>query len=137
MSNRGWIDFAARIALAAGAAGSVGMMLRVGHRNEASIPGILVAFFTGWVASPFIALALADSVASRWAAPTRSALRALILIVPVASLLIYGYVASSPPRPKPAAVFLLVPLGSWVLMAILITVAASVARGRSRRGAGA
>ena len=50
-------------------------------------------------------------------------LRRLMLIVTLGSLAIYGYVALSPPRPKPASVFLLVPLGSWMLMGIVLVIA--------------
>lgn len=51
----------ALIAAAVGAAGSVALMLHVGHRNDSSIPGILLVVFTGWVLSPFVALVVADN----------------------------------------------------------------------------
>jgi len=47
---------AALIALLVGAVGSVGLMLRAGHRNPSRL---LIVLFTFWVLSPFIALVLA------------------------------------------------------------------------------
>ena len=114
---------ATRLAVVAGAAGSVGLMLRVGHRNDSTIPLILAVFFTIWVASPFAALLVADRFSKRWSAPVRRRLDAVTLIVTVGSLGIYTYVALSPPKPKPAALFLLVPLGSWLLLAIALLIA--------------
>lgn len=114
-----------RIATLVGAAGSIGAMLRVGYRNDAAIPTLLVVLFTGWVLSPFLALLAADRVSSRWAGPTRTTWRWLMLLVPLASLVIYGYVAWSPPRPKPASTFLLVPLGSWLVLVITLAIARS------------
>jgi hypothetical protein len=100
-------------------------MLRVGYRNDAAIPTLLLVLFTGWVASPFLAMLAADRVSSRWAAPARKTLHRLMLLIPLASLAIYGYLAVSPPRPKPAAPFLLVPLGSWLLVATTLAMARS------------
>lgn len=115
----------ARVATVLGGAGSILAMLRVGFRDGATIPILLLVMFTGWVLSPFLAMLAADRISTRWAAPTRSMLHRLMLFVPLASLAIYGYVALSPPRPKPAATFLLVPLGSWLLLAITLTFARS------------
>ena len=113
------------IATVAGAAGSVAAMLLVGFRNGATIPTLLLMLFTGWVLSPFLALLAADRVSSRWAAPIRTTLHRLMLLLPLGSLLIYGYAALSTPRPKPASTFLLVPLVSWLVMAITLTIARS------------
>ena len=79
----------ARNATVVGGAGSVAAMLRVGFRNDAAIPTLLLVLFTGWVISPFLAMLAADRVSSRWAAP-------------------------------PAATFLMVPLGSWLLLGLTL-----------------
>jgi hypothetical protein len=121
----------ARVAVVAGAIGSVGLMLRVGHRNGAGIPVILVIFFTIWVLSPFAALVLADILSRRWSVPIGATLTRVMLVVTLGSLAVYGGVALSPPRPKPAFVFLVVPLGAWLLM----TVVAIVGFGSDRRSA--
>ena len=44
---------AARVALMAGAAGSLALMFYAGRRQPSAI---LIALFTGWVASPFMGL---------------------------------------------------------------------------------
>lgn len=115
----------ARIATIVGAVGSVAAMLRVGSRGDATIPTLLLVLFTGWILSPFLAMLAADRVSSRWAAPARKTLHRLMLLIPLASLAMYGYLAMSPPRPKPAAPFLLVPLGSWLMVATLLALARS------------
>jgi ABC-type transport system involved in multi-copper enzyme maturation permease subunit len=122
----------ALIAVLAGAAGSLGFMLRVGHRKEIAF---LLVLFAIWVLSPFVALILADRASKRWSARTRATLYVVMLLVTLSSLAIYGYVALGPPRPKPASVFLLVPLGSWLLMAIVVPLAALLS-GRGSRGGG-
>ena len=124
----------ARIAVVAGATGSVGLMLRVGHRNDSRI---LLGLFTIWVLSPFVALLLADIDSKRWPVLTRTTLHSVMLILTLGSLAIYGDVALGPPRSKPAFMFLAVPLGSWLLMAVVVPIAAFVSGWRSRQGAGA
>jgi hypothetical protein len=129
----GLLRAVARIAVAAGAVGSVGLMLRVGHRNPSRI---LLVLFAVWVLSPFVALAVADNVSKRWSVFTRTTLHSVMLIVTLGSLAIYGDVAFGPARPQPAAMFLLVPLGSWLLMTIVVPLAALISGRLSRRGAG-
>jgi len=115
----------ATIAVVAGAGGSTGLMLRVGHRNRSLI---LLALFGIWVLSPFIALVLASVVSKRWPVITRAALYSVMLVLTLGSLAIYADVAFGPPRAKPAFVFLVVPLASWLLIAIVVPVAAFVSR---------
>jgi hypothetical protein len=124
----------ALVTVVAGAAGSVALMLRVGHRNDSRI---LLGLFTIWVLSPFVALVLADIISTRWSVLTRTTLHSVMLILTLGSLAIYGDVALGPPRSKPAFMFLAVPLGSWLLMAVAVPIAAFVSGWRSRRGAGA
>jgi|ERR1051325_4227417 hypothetical protein len=117
----GLLRAAALIAVPAGAAGSVGFMLRVGHRNSSRV---LLLLFGIWVLSPFVALVLAHVVSKRWSVLTRAAIYGLMLAITVGSLSIYGAVALGPPRPKPAFVFVLVPRASWLLIAIVVAIAA-------------
>ena len=107
------------------AIGSILAMLRIGFRGEATVPTLLLVLFTGWVLSPFLALLAADRVSSRWAGPSRTTWRWLMLLIPLASLALYGYVALRPPSPKPASTFLLVPLGSWLVLVITLAVVRS------------
>ena len=124
------------VALAAvvvGAVGSVGLMIWVGHRNPSRL---LLALFVIWDLSPFIGLVLADMVSKRWSVITRATLYGVMLILTLSSLAFYGDVVLRP-RSQPAFMFLIVPLGSWLLMTIVVPIAALISGRLSRRGAGA
>lgn len=97
-----------RIAVVAGAVGSLVFMLSVGSHA----PVFLILMFVVWVLSPFVAL-LVLSVRS-WVWPS------VMLLVPIVSLIVYGLVALKLSLAKPAAPFLLVPLASWILIGIMI-----------------
>ena len=125
---------AALIALLVGAVGSVGLMLRAGHRNPSRL---LLVLFALWVLSPFIALVLANMVSKRWSVLTRATLYTVMLVLTVGSLAIYGDVALGPPRTKAAFVFVVVPPASWLLIAIVVPIAALISGRPSRRGDGA
>ena len=125
---------AALIAVLAGAVGSVGLMLHAGHRNPSRL---LLVLFALWVLSPFIALVLANMVSKRWSVLTRAALYTVMLVLAVGSLAIYGDVALGPPRTKAAFVFVVVPPASWLLIAIVVPIAALISGKPSRRGDGA
>jgi len=123
----------ALIAVMAGALGSVGLMLWVGHRNPSRV---LLVLFVIWDLSPFIALVLADILSKRWSVLTRATLYGVMLILTLGSLALYGDVVIRP-RSQPAFMFLVVPLGSWLLMTIVVPIAALISARLSRRGAGA
>ena len=122
----------ALILLVAGAFGSVGLMGFVG-RHQRSV--LLMVVFTVWVLSPYATLAVAVALSSRWSAPIRRTLYALTIVVALASLAIYGIVAFGPSRPQPAFYFIVVPPACWLLIAIVIPIAAVVAGRRARRRA--
>jgi hypothetical protein len=96
-----------------------------------------MALFTLWVLSPFAALCLADRASKSWPVLTRATLYSLMPVVTLGSLAIYADVALGPPRPKPASVFLVVPLASWLLIAIAVPSAAFLSGRLARRGDGA
>jgi len=121
----------ALIAVVAGALGSVGLMLWVGHRNPARA---LLFLFVIWDLSPFIGLILVEIVSKRWSALTRATLYGVMLILALGSLASYADVVWRP-RPQPAFMFLVVPLGSWLLMMIVVPTAALVSSRLSRRDA--
>ncbi len=127
------LQAAARIAVLAGAAGSVGLMLHAGRHA----PRLLVVLFTIWVLSPFVAFALANVVSKRWSVLTRATLHGAMLVVTLGSLAVYGADALSPPRAQAAFVFVVVPAASWLLMATSVGIAAFISGGRSRRDDGA
>ena len=56
-----------------------------------------------------------------------------MLALTLGSLAVYGVVALGPPRPKPAFVFLVVPLASWLLIAIVLAIAVRRSGRLSRR----
>jgi hypothetical protein len=130
----GLLRGAALIAVLAGAVGSFGLMLHAGRRQRSLI---LIGLFTVWELSPFVALVCAHVVSKRWSVLTRATLYTVMLVLTLGSLAIYGDVALGPPRPKPAFVFLVVPLASWLLIAIVVPIAARMSGRLSRRGDGA
>lgn len=117
------------LAIVVGGVGSVTLTLYTGRRNPSAL---LMALFAIWVLVPFVALAAADAMSTHWAALTRTVLYALMFVIAIDTLGIYGYVAFGPPRPQPAFSFLVVPPASLLLIAILLRIAASIARSRSR-----
>jgi len=124
----GFLRVAALIVAVAGAAGSLGLMLRAGQRT----PRFLLVVFVVWVLSPFVALVWAHRVSRRWPVLTRAALYSVMLVVALGSLAIYGDDALGHRRPQAAFVYVAVPPASWLLIAIVIPIAALTSRRRSR-----
>lgn len=114
---------AALVAVATGAAGSLGFMLMAGHP-----PLFLRVLFAIWVLSPFAVLVAAHAASARWSRPTCTTLYSLMFAVTLVSLGIYGTVALSPPRPQEAFVFVVVPPASWLLTAVALPLAARLSR---------
>lgn len=83
--------------------------------------------------SPFVALVCAHVLSKRWAALTRTTLYGVMLLLTLSSLASYGYVALGPLRPQPSFVFLVVPLASWLLIAIVLPMAAFISGSRTKR----
>jgi ACR3 family arsenite efflux pump ArsB len=105
-------------------------MLRAGHGNPSRV---LLLLFAIWVLSPFVALVFATIVSKDWPVLTRTALYGVMLVLTVSSVAIYGDVALGPPRAKTAFAFVVVPPASWLLIAITLSTAALISRGRSDR----
>lgn len=116
----GVLRAAALIAVVAGAVGSLGFLLREGRRT----PRFLLVLFLLWVLSPFIGLVWANVVSKHWSLVTRATLYSVMLVLTLGSLASYGAVVLGPPRARPAAVFLVVPLASWLLVAMVVPTAA-------------
>ncbi len=112
------------IAAVAGATASLGLMLYLGRHNQSII---LIGLFAIWVLSPFLGLLIGIVISKRWSELTRVTLYGLMLFLAVGSLIIYVEVALDPP-PKLAFPFLVVPLGSWLLIVIVIPIAALMGR---------
>jgi hypothetical protein len=136
MPEGGFLRFlraVALIAIVAGAVGSVGLMLRAGRTT----PRLLLVLFAIWDLSPFVALAWAYMVSKRWSVMTRATLYGVTLVITLGSLVSYGNVVLPPAGSPRAFVFVVVPPGSWLLMAIVVPIAALISRRRSQGGAGA
>jgi len=125
----GLLRTAGRIAVLVGAVGSLGFMLYAArHQNSR----ILLLLFAAWVLSPFVAVVLANAVSQRWSVLTRATLNVTMLVITLGSLAIYGDVALGHTKAKIGAVFLMVPLAWWLLIAVLVPIAAFVSRGKTR-----
>ena len=118
----------ALIAVVVGAAGSVGFLLRAGQRTSR----LLLVIMLLWVLAPFIALVVADVVSKRWTVPAQALMRAtlysVMLVLTLGSLAVYLDDALRPRQAQAAFVFVVVPLVSWLLMAIAIPIAAVLSR---------
>lgn len=115
----GILRVVAVLAVVAGAAASIYLMLQVG-RNKSVL--LLLILFGLWVLSPFLAFLLAERRSQNWPVPVRATLYSVMLTVALASVAIYREVVVRAPA-KPAAMFLLVPLGSWLLLAAVVALA--------------
>jgi hypothetical protein len=124
---------AALIAVLAGAAGSVGLMLRAGRRND-SLALLLV--FGIWVLFPFMTAVLADMVSKHWSVVARGTLYILLVVLTLGSLAIYGYVAFGHPSVKTGFVFLVVPFASLLLIALVVALATVISGGPGKWAAG-
>jgi len=121
---------AARIAVVAGAVGSLALMLLAGR----STPRLLLAGFVLWILSPFVILAWADRVFVRWSALTHTTLDLVTLVITLGSLAIYGAVVVRSTGSPRGAAFVAVPPASWLLTAMAVGIAALVSRRRSSGG---
>ena len=122
---------AAAIAPLVGAVGSVGLMLRAGHRNPSRL---LIILFEFWVLSRFMVLVLANVVSNRWSVLNRATLYVVILVITFGSLAIYCALAFGLLRAKTGFVFLVVPAASWLLMVIVVAIVAVISGRLSHRG---
>ena len=107
-----------------GAVVSLGLTLYVGQNNQSIL---LIVLFSVWVLSPFTALLVANSISTRWLVRTRLTLYRLMLVISFGSLVSYCFTLN-PAITKHAVIFLIVPLISWLLLVIIIPIAASLSR---------
>lgn len=119
----------ALIAAVAGGVGSVAFLLQAGSRNSSLI--LLVALFSIWVLSPFIALMFGIMKSARWPAVTRTTLYGVTLVLTLASLAIYSRLIDVKPAGSPNTfLFVAVPPASWVFIAVTVGIATLVSRKR-------
>ena len=133
-ASPGRLPAAALIAVLLGAAGSVGLTLSAGRgRDEA----VLVSLMAAWVIAPWAGLALAHVLAKRWLLRTRVTLYWLMVALTLGALAAYVGDTIRNAGSQDAFVFVLVPLVSWVLIVLVLSIAAFAARRASRRDEGA
>ena len=128
----GLLRAAALVAVVAGAVGSAGLTLRAGRTT----PRFLLVLFLIWVLSPYAVLAWANLAAKGWLFLTQGTLYCVTFVITLGSLAIYGGLVSPPAGSAPAFVFLAVPPGGWLLMALTVPPAAMISRRRLHRSAG-
>jgi hypothetical protein len=119
---------AALIAIPVGAVGSIGLFLRQAERA----PLLIVIGFIFWMLSPFALLVWAVVAAKRWSLSARATVYSLALLIALASIAVYARAVDvAPPGSANAFRFVAVAPASWLLIAIVIPLAALA----SRRGA--
>ena len=119
----------AEVAAIVGAVGSVALTLYAGRNNNLPFLMILIS---GWVLAPFMGFALASRYSASWAASTRAVLDGIVLLVALASLVIYARAAVSPPASKPGVAFVGVPIVAWLLIFVSVPLTELFARRRRR-----
>jgi hypothetical protein len=117
-------------ALFAGTVGSVALTLYVGRSNSSRL---LLGMFVLWVLSPFALLAAIARTSKRWSAPIRTTLYSLMMVLALATLLIYAQVAFGRPRAQKAFAFVIVPGVSWLVTGIVMGIAVLARRSMQAR----
>jgi hypothetical protein len=111
------LGIAALCSVVLGALGSLAFMYLVGRHNNSIV---LIALFSFWVSSPFVANVWVWFTIIRTSGLARATYFSAMLAISLGSLVIYGYVALGAPMAKPAFPFLIIPLASWVVV-VLVT----------------
>ena len=118
------------VAVTATVCGAVATLIcvaKVGHRNSSLLLPLL---FVLWDLSPFAAMLLLQVRSARWDSRARTRMYIATAFLSLVSAARYAIVAFGPPRPRIASTFLVVPLVSWLVIAIL----ASMGRRFAGRG---
>lgn len=103
---------------------SVSLMLLSGLRP----PSFLIVLFIGWVLAPFAGLVLGILISPRWKSALRNTIYVVTYVLATCSLAIYGFVLAKPLSSQPAFPYVAVPIGSWLLIAIVLPLAVLISR---------
>jgi uncharacterized membrane-anchored protein len=114
------------IVLAFGAITSIGLL----RRAQQHPPPLIVVGFIVWVAAPFALLAIANILSARWARAVRVSLFVVTVLVTAASLAIYFDDSIAHRTAKPAFVYVAVPPVALIVSAIVLAIAAFMAKKR-------
>src|SRR5690242_2091768 len=104
----------ALIVVVVGGVVSLALFFRAGSNSR-----LLIVLFVGWISAPYLALGWANLVSTRWRALTRTTLYCVTLLITLGSLAYYGGLILPPAGSARAFVFVMLPLVSWILAAIL------------------
>lgn len=115
------------IILWAGALCSLIFTIMAGRQNHSIILRLIFAF---WVLLPFIALTIINFISKQWAPSALVILNLLMIFITLGSLVFYSGIWSLK-TVKPAFIFLVIPLLSWLLMLVIILPVLRRARMRS------
>ena len=116
------------IVMLTGAIGSLALTLHAGHTNNSVL---LRTLFAIWVLSPFTALIIANYISGIRRVLPRVTLNIRMLLIPIVSFLIYSGIFSITGS-KPAFVFIVVPLISWMVILAFIFFAVLQSKRQSR-----
>lgn len=111
------------------AVGSLFMTLHAGQHNNSIL---LVVLFVSWVLSPYLALLILNAGSKHWQVLTRETLYYLMILLSIISLISYSGVVI-PHGMKPAFIFLVIPLISWMLILIVLPITANRSRRKSMK----
>jgi hypothetical protein len=117
------------VASLTGALGSLGLLFHASRTR----PPLLMALFVIGVLSPFVAIVFTRVVSRRWTVPTQVTLCIVTLVIALSSLAVYLNDALRPRRAQAAFVYIVVPMASWLVLAIVIPVAVFISRRQSHR----
>jgi hypothetical protein len=118
--------------LIAGAAASAGMVYYMGRNNKSVL---LILIFVAWVLGPFVALIGAHVISKRLPVRMRVTLPYHSFFITFASVVAYSGILL-PQGTKPAFIFIVMPVFSWVVMIITFFLAASRSKKVSQKNAG-
>jgi hypothetical protein len=119
---------AALVMVWVGALCSLALTFYVGRHNRSIF---LISLFLLWVLLPFALLLIADLLSTRWSRKFRVSLYILMLLLSIGAPISYMSALGQAAN-KPAALFLLVPLGSLTVTGVFVWVAGLLSPKRSR-----
>ena len=114
----------------AAAAGAGACLLHAFRVN--ATPLALRLMMTAWVLAPFAVFLLADRTASRWPPLVRGSLRRGSILAAIVTVGVYAIDAVRPFSRRAAAIYVIVPPASLLLVLAMVGIVVVAGRGRSR-----
>jgi len=119
------LDGLAAASTAIGAALALALMLYVGKGNDSRL---LLALFSLWILVPFAMLLSAWTRSRAWPTAVRTALHLVMVGIPVITVGVYASVAFGPGAARHAAMFVLVPPLTSLLIVASLSIALLISR---------